>query len=93
MSVSKKADVRKCVIATTRSNKKQNYDGRTRYTKLFARVEDVGTKYLSKKYVIVTKDSYDGPMVICMKLADWGQFSLLFDEHVLEMVGDSLANL
>ncbi len=93
MSVSKRAKVKKCVVGQTRSNKNLYYDGRTRYTDLFARVEDIGNTYTVKKLVIITRDSYDGPMVLCMDLVDWGQFSLLFDEHVLEMVGDSLANL
>ena len=95
MTISKKANVKKCVVVKTRSNNNWGWeDGRTRFSELFVRVEVYESDYHAKPpRIVITKGSYDGPIVLCMDLVDWAVVSELFDEHVLEVTGEALANL
>lgn len=44
-------------------------------------------------WCVATRGSPEGEVVFSMKLAEWAEFSKLFDEHLANEVGDILEDL
>lgn len=88
--------INKYVVGDSQSSYSRWYDGRIKHHKLFARVEKYrnGWSGSPPQYkIIITKNSSDGPTVLCMDLTDWAEFSKLFDEYLLDSIGKALDDI
>lgn len=72
------------------------HDGRVRSAPLFCRIEKenyIHTNPADKTWVVVTRGKVDGPIVFCMTLREWSEFSGLFDDIAAEVAFEALEQI